>query len=68
MTRRESAVIFVGALVLSACSPRETLLEGFGADAKTLRVINREVTKLQERNGVRLSADGSPPRCVRTRP
>jgi hypothetical protein len=46
----------IGILVLSACSPRETLFDGFGDDARKLRVVNREVTRLQERNGVRLSS------------
>jgi hypothetical protein len=41
--------------VLSACSPRETVFDGFGDDARKLRVVNREVTRLQDRNGVRLS-------------
>ena len=44
-----------GILVLSACSPRETVFGGFGDDARKLRVVNREVTRLQDRNGVRLS-------------
>jgi hypothetical protein len=42
-------------LVLSACSPRESVFDGFGDDAKRLRVVNREVTRIQDRNGVRLS-------------
>lgn len=45
----------IGILVLSACSPRETVFDGFGDDARKLRVVNREVTRLQDRNGVRLS-------------
>ena len=45
----------IGILTLSACSPRETVFDGFGDDARRLRVVNREVTKLQDRNGVRLS-------------
>jgi hypothetical protein len=47
--------VLVGILALSACSPRETVFGGFGDDAKKLRVVNREATKLQDRNGVRLS-------------
>ncbi len=47
--------VLVGILALSACSPRETVFDGFGVDARKLRVVNREVTKLQDRNGVRLS-------------
>ena len=45
----------VGILVLPACSPRETVFEGFGDDAKKLRIVNREATRLQDHNGVRLS-------------
>lgn len=45
----------VGILALSACSPRETVFDGFGDDARKLRVVNREATKLQDRNGVRLA-------------
>ena len=45
----------VGILAVSACSPRETVFDGFGDDARKLRVLNREVTRLQDRNGVRLS-------------
>jgi hypothetical protein len=48
--------VLVGILALSACSPRETVFDGFGDDARKLRVVNREVTKLQDRNGVRLSS------------
>jgi hypothetical protein len=48
--------LLVGTLALSACSPRETIFDGFGDDARTLRVVNREATKLSDRNGVRLSA------------
>ena len=46
----------VGILALSACSPRETVFDGFGDDARKLRVVNREATRLTDRNGVRLSA------------
>jgi hypothetical protein len=48
--------LFVGLLSLSACSPRETVFDGFGPDATKLRVVNREATKLEDRNGVRLSS------------
>jgi len=47
--------VLVGTLVLSACSPTETVFDGFGHDARRLRVVNREITKLQDSNGVRLS-------------
>ena len=45
-----------GALALWACSPQETLFHGFGDDAKILRVVNRQATRIHDRNGVRLSA------------
>jgi hypothetical protein len=45
-----------GILALATCSPRQTAFHGFGQEARTLRVVNREVTKLEDRNGVRLSA------------
>ena len=54
-TRRQGMAALVGILVLSACSPRETVFDGFGDDARKLRVVNREVSRLQDRNGVRLS-------------
>jgi hypothetical protein len=55
--RAETAVaMLVGILALSACSPRETVFDGFGRDVRKLRVVNRDVTKLQDGNGVRLSA------------
>ena len=46
--------MLVGILAVSACSPPETVFDGFGDDARKLRVVNREVTKLKDRNGVRL--------------
>jgi hypothetical protein len=48
-------LVLVGGLVLAACAPRETVVEGFGEQAKKLRVVNRDVTRIEERNGVRLS-------------
>jgi len=54
--RGKRAAVLVGILVFSACSPRETVVDGFGDDARKLRVVNREATKIQERNGLRLSA------------
>ena len=56
MGERWKGLLVFGVLALWACSPRETLVHGFGDDAKTLRVLNRQATKLHERNGVRLSA------------
>lgn len=55
MRRGDRIAVLVGTLVLSACSSRDTVVDGFGDDAKTLRVVNRQVTKIQDRNGVRLS-------------
>jgi hypothetical protein len=57
MRGRWGVAVLVGILVLSACSPRETVFDGFGDDAKKLRVVNRQATRIQDRNGaVRLSA------------
>ena len=47
--------VVVGIVTISACAPRETVFDRFGDDARKLRVVNREATKLQDRNGVRLS-------------
>jgi hypothetical protein len=55
--RWEGVAVIVGFLVLSACSPPEAAFGGFGDDAKKLRVVNRQATSIQDRNGaVRLSA------------
>lgn len=43
-----SMAVPVGILASSACSPRETVFDGFGDDARKLRVVNREVTRLQD--------------------
>jgi len=51
----EGMTVLVGILVLSACAPRESIVDGFGDDARKLRVVNREATKVPDRNGVRLS-------------
>jgi hypothetical protein len=58
MSRRaEGIAVLVGILALSACSPRETLFEGFGGGDRKLRVINREASAIQDRSGgMRLSA------------
>jgi hypothetical protein len=46
-----------GLLIAPACSPPpESVFDGFGADARKLRVVNRQATRIEERNGVRLSA------------
>jgi hypothetical protein len=55
--RTERVAVLVGILVSSACSQRETVFEGFGDDGSRLRVLNREVTSIEDRKGgVRLSA------------
>ena len=53
--RLATGAVLVGILVVSACSPRETVFEGFGDDARRLRVVNRQVTRIPDRNGVQLS-------------
>jgi hypothetical protein len=50
-----AAAALVGILAFAACSPPETVFNGFGDDGKKLRVVNREATRLHDRNGVRLS-------------
>jgi hypothetical protein len=47
--------VLVGILVLSACSPPEAVFDGFGGGAQKLRVVNRQATRIEDRNGVRLS-------------
>ena len=54
--RWEVTAVFVAVLALPACSPSETGFDGFGDDARKLRVVNRQATRIQDRNGVRLSA------------
>ena len=54
--RWQNVAVLVGILTVSACSPPETVFNGFGDDARKLRVVNREATKLPDRNGVRLSS------------
>lgn len=54
--RAKGVAVLAGILVSSACSPRETVGEEFGDRAQKLRVVNREATKIQDRNGMRLSA------------
>lgn len=52
--RRDGIAVLVGILVLSACSSPETVVGGFGDGAQKLRVVNRQVTEIEDRNGVRL--------------
>jgi hypothetical protein len=47
--------VVAGILVLSACSYLDTTFDGFGDDARKLRIVNREITRIEDRNGVRLS-------------
>lgn len=56
MNERCKVMAVLVGLALSACSPSETVLEGFGDEARRLRVVNRQATRIQDRNGVRLSA------------
>jgi hypothetical protein len=52
----EGMALLFGMLVLSACSPRETVVDGFGDGAQKLRVVNRDAARIPDRNGVRLTA------------
>ena len=47
--------VLAGTVTFCACSPGQTTIEGFGDGAQRLRVVNRTATKIQDRNGVRLS-------------
>ena len=47
--------VLVGIAALSACSPGQTTIEGFGNGGQRLRVVNRTATRIPDRNGVRLS-------------
>ena len=49
------AGVLLTVLAAAACSPSETSFEGFGDGAQKLRVVNRTASKLDDRNGVRLS-------------
>ena len=42
-------------VVLSACSQGQTTIDGFGDGSQKLWVVNRTATKIEDRNGVRLS-------------
>ncbi len=48
-------MVLLALQALPACAPRVTVLEGFGGDGRTLRVVNRDATRIPDRNGVRLS-------------
>jgi hypothetical protein len=48
-------VALTAVLAVSACSPRETVVDGFGDSGQKLRVVNRTATRIPDRNGVRLS-------------
>ena len=42
-------------VVLSACSQGQTTIDGLGDGSQKLRVVNRTATRIEDRNGVRLS-------------
>lgn len=53
--RAERLAALVGIVLFSGCSPGETVNE-FGNGAWKFRVVNRKATRIEERNGVRLSS------------
>jgi len=53
--RTPAVVVLAGIVTFCACSPGQTTIEGLGDGAQRLRVVNRTGTKIQDRNGVRLS-------------
>jgi hypothetical protein len=48
--------VLAGLLACASCSPPETAFEGFGGDAQRLRMVNRTIVRIPERDGVRLSS------------
>ena len=54
--RMRTAALLVAIVVLSGCSRGQTRIEGFGHAGQTLRIVNRTATRIQDRNGVRLSS------------
>jgi len=56
MTTRASGVaLFLGIGLFMACSKGDTVIDGFGQGAWKLRMANRTATRIQEREGVRVS-------------
>src|SRR3954470_6340732 len=54
--RTQAIALLVGFVAFSACSGGQTTIDGFGAGAQRLRVTNRTATRIEDRNGVRLTA------------
>jgi hypothetical protein len=54
--RTHAIALLVGIVAFSACSRGQTTIDGFGNGAQRLRVVNRTATRIQDLNGVRLSA------------
>jgi hypothetical protein len=54
--RTQTVALLVGIVSFSACSQGQTTINGFGIGGQTLRVVNRTATRIDDRNGVRLSA------------
>jgi hypothetical protein len=50
-----SVVLLIALYAVAACAPRVTVVEGFGSEGRTLRVVNRDATRIPDRTGVRLS-------------
>ena len=55
---RVTAVLVV-LMVVSACSPSETVVDGFGDGAQKLRVVNRKATRIPDRSGGMRLSDAS---------
>ena len=51
--RRDAVAVVFAILLLAACTPKETVVVGLGG--KTLRVVNRDATRIDEPDGIRLS-------------
>jgi len=53
--RTQAIALLVAMVVLSACSQGQTTIDGFRDGSQKLRVVNRTATRIEDRNGVRMS-------------
>jgi hypothetical protein len=54
MRERAVACVLIGVVVLGACSQPDAIVDGFPGDERKLHLFNRELTRIEERNGLRL--------------
>lgn len=48
--------LVAGVAAISACSPGQTTIDGFGSAGQKLRLVNRTATRIDDRGGVRVSS------------